>query len=112
MATKKRTHTKAQKLYRHAPSKAWADGISSGGEVYPKALMPLSECKTLEADPTTIENYNPVGEHGEQRHTPRHNVGEEDMIDRLSPRSAKHYSRGWPSSAGIVVSICDVIRGS
>ena len=76
---------KARQLFRLAPSKRWKDDITNGTTPYPAHLMPKSKAKTLDADPKTRENYNPIGERGEHRHTPPQCVDFEDFIDRHTP---------------------------
>lgn len=108
-ATKKRA-AKSRVLHARAVSGALATDIIAGRTAYPHDLMPLSRCKTLDANPKTLDNYNPIGERGEQRHTPRFNRDEEDMIDGMTPGQAERESEAWPSSCGTVVNAGSVLR--
>lgn len=110
-AKPKRSGKAARDLLTRAVSWALANDIAQGRTPYPSAKMPLSIAKVLDADPSTDANYNPVGERGEHRHTPPHNLSEEDMIDRMTPKDAARYSEGWPSSIGTLVDMSALKRG-
>ena len=67
---------------------------------FPSELMPLSTVKTFDPQPTTIHNYNPIGQRGEQRHMPPQCGDEEDMIDDLAPAPALEEPKSRPSIIG------------
>jgi hypothetical protein len=102
-AQERRRKAIARQLAKLACSYPLAVDTEHRHQPYPADLMPLSRAKVLTADPSTTENYNPIGTRGEQRHTPAICVDIEDEIDTCPPGEVDHESRLWTSSAGVVV---------